>query len=100
MLQRNSIKKIILFILYSRNNRDRYSFENLMKDCFKAFPRVFSLKGYPQFPDTRKLSRPLRSLRRKKLVKGNPQTFFSLTVAGRKLAKEIADIFRQERLKL
>ncbi|MBZ9572956.1 hypothetical protein KJA17_02130 [Patescibacteria group bacterium] len=93
----NSINDLILFVLYSFGE-GKSSFEKLVKECFNQFPQVFSLKGHPQWPDTRKLDRPLRDLRKKKLIKGNPQTFFTLTTLGKRRAKEIAETFKQRKL--
>ena len=93
----NSINDLILLVLYSFSKRG-VSFEKLVKECFNQFPKVFVLKGYPQWPDTRKLDRPLRDLRKKKLIKGSPQTFFTLTPLGKKEVKEIAETFKQRKL--
>ena len=93
----NSINDLILFVLYSFADRGS-SFEKLVKECFDQFPQVFSLKGNPQWPDTRKLDRPLRDLRKKKFIKGNPQTFFALTTLGKRRAKEIAETLKQRKL--
>jgi len=93
----NSINDLILFILYSFAD-GKCSFEELVKECFNQFPQVFSLKDYPQWPDTRKLDRPLRDLRKKKLIKGNPKTFFTLSPSGKKEAKEIAETLKQRKL--
>ena len=93
----NSINDLILFVLYSLPNKGS-SFEKLTKECFNQFPQVFSLRNYPQLPDTRKLDRPLRTLRKRKLIKGDPQTFFSLTPRGKEEAQEIAKILRQKKL--
>jgi len=93
----NSINDLILFILYSFGAKG-CSFERLMKECFNQFPQIFSLKGSSQWPDTRKLDRPLRDLRKRKLIKGDPQTFFTLAPLGKKRAKEIVETFKQGKL--
>jgi len=93
----NSIQDLIIFVLYSFGNKG-CSFEKLVKECFNQFPQVFALKNYPQWPDTRKLDRPLRGLRKKKLIRGEPQTFFTLTSSGKKEAKEVAETLKQRKL--
>lgn len=93
----NSINDLILFVLYSFAD-GKSSFERLVKECFSQFPQVFSLKDYPQLPDSRKLDRPLRDLRKKKLIKGDPQTLFSLTTSGKRKAEEITLTFKQRKL--
>jgi len=99
MLEHNSIKQIILFTLYSlQKEHKNCSFSRLVRECFNNFPQVFALEEYRQWPDTRKLDRPLRDLRKRKLIKGNPQTYFSLTVSGKKLAQTISKSFCQQKL--
>jgi len=44
-----SIEYLIIFGIYSLNNRDgECSFEQLVKECFALFPRVFGFSRYPQ----------------------------------------------------
>ena len=92
-----STNDLIIFSLYSAKSS---SFEDLIKECFTLFPAVFSFSSISKWPDARKLDRPLRTLRSKKLISGDPGTSFSLTKAGKKRAEEIAGYFRQKRLKL
>ncbi len=96
-----SINDLILFSIYSIiENREKCTFEKLAKECFTLFPRSFSFSQFPNWPDSRKLDRPLRSLRKRKLITGNPKTLFSLTKIGKKIAGETAKIFRQRKLKI
>jgi hypothetical protein len=74
------------------------TFEELVKTCFSLFPKTFALSKYPKWPDARKLDRPLRTLREKDLISGSPQNTFSLTKKGKKIALELAKIFRQKKL--
>jgi len=90
---------IILFSIYSVNSDSKKcDFEKLIKECFNLSPKDFSFLKYPQWPDARKLDRPLRTLRQRKLIKGDPKTFFSLTKSGKIAAEEIARTFRQRKL--
>lgn len=75
------------------------SFERLFKQCFDTFPGKFSLKIYPDLPDSRKLDRTLRSLRAMKMIKGSPRETFSLTATGRKRASQTMSLFRQKKLR-
>ena len=94
-----SINDLILFsILSVSESNKKCSFEKLVHKCFTLFPKVFVLKKFSKWPDTRKLDRPLRSLRNKKMITGNPKTSFNLTAKGKKRALEIANIFRQKKL--
>jgi len=94
--------KITDLILFSINsvieNKEKCTFERLIKECFTLFPRAFGFSQYPQWPDSRKLDRPLRGLRKRKLIKGDPKTFFVLTKAGQQIAEEVAKTFRQRKL--
>lgn len=94
-----SINDLILFGIFSvMESNKKCSFETLAHKCFNLFPAVFSLKKHPQWPDTRKLDRPLRSLRNKKMIAGSPKIFFSLTKRGKKRALDVANVFRQVKL--
>ena len=96
-----SVNDLIIFSLFSlKEEKEKRNFEELVKKCFTLFPAAFSFSNFSKWPDARKLDRPLRSLRKKKLIAGSPQTSFSLTPSGRKKAEEIAKDFRQGRLKL
>ena len=89
----------ILFTIYSvTSNREKCDFERLIKECFTLFPETFSFSKYPQWPDSLKLDRQLRTLRKRKLITGNPQTSFSLTKLGKKIAIETSKTFRQRKL--
>ncbi len=96
LYKRVSINDLILFSIYSLG--DKCFFEELMKECFASFPKVFSFSRNTKWPDARKLDRPLRSLRDKRLITGDPQTYFSLTKFGKKLAEDISKTFRQRKL--
>jgi len=93
------ISDLILFSIYSVIfSREKCDFERLIKECFTLFPGTFSFSKHSQWPDSRKLDRPLRTLRQRKLIKGDPKTFFSLTKTGQKIAIETAKTFRQRKL--
>lgn len=73
---------------------EKCTFEKLVAECFNLFPKVFSLVRYPQWPDSLKFDRPLRTLREKGLIVGNPKGLFFLTKFGEKIAKDTAKILR------
>ena len=101
LYKNKSITDLILYSIYSiSEKKEKCTFEKLVKECFTLFPRAFGLSQYPKWPDSRKLDRPLRTLRKRKLITGNPKTIFSLTKKGLKLAEEITKSFKQKRLKL
>ncbi|MCP6719361.1 MAG: hypothetical protein KJI71_03965 [Patescibacteria group bacterium] len=99
LYRRISINDLIIFAMNSTiDSKKGYKFETLVNKCFTLFPKVFSLSGYPKLPDSRKLDRPLRTLRKKGIIKGNPKTLFALTKAGKKRALEVTKAFRQGKL--
>lgn len=86
---------LITFAIYSiLKNKETCTFERLVAECFTKFPKVFSFKRYPQWPDSLKFDRPLRTLRAKGiLVGGAGGTYspgeFQLTEFGIEKAKSI-----------
>ena len=95
---KRALNDLIVFSIYSAG--DKCTFEELVKECFSRFPEYFSFPKIKKWPDARKLDRPLRTLRERKLIKGGPKTYFSLTKLGKDKAKEIAKFFSQGRLKI
>ncbi|MBU2540065.1 hypothetical protein KJ786_02805 [Patescibacteria group bacterium] len=94
-----SIGDLILFSIYSiLSNKQDCKFEKLVNQSFILFPDVFGFKSYPQWPDARKLDRPLRALRNQKLIKGDPKTEFTITKEGKEKAETITKKLRQGKL--
>lgn len=94
-----SVNDLILFCIHSVVlGNEQCSFERLVKECFTLFPDTLKFERYPIWPDSRKLDRPLRTLRDEKLVVGDPKSYFLLTKAGEKKAEEISKILKQGKL--
>lgn len=92
-----SINNLILFsINYIESSKKSCTFEDLIEVCFRYFPGTFSFENLSRWPDSRKLDRPLRTLRNRKLIKGGPA--FSLTETGRKIAKDTTKFLTQKKL--
>ncbi len=97
--KRFPISDLILYSMHSVIlNNEQCSFDRLVKECFLLFPDAVKFSRYPIWPDSRKLDRPLRILRKEKLVLGNPKSFFKLTEAGLKRAVLIDKTLRQGKL--
>lgn len=90
------IKDLILVALFEC--KEEVSFEDLLMKCFSLFPGKFSLDGYDENPDSRRLGRPLRLLREDGFVEGNPEDGFYLTGTGEKRASRSSEVLRQSRL--
>jgi hypothetical protein len=89
------INYLIVFGIYSvLAKREKCTFEKLVAECFNLFPKTFSFARYPQWPDSIKFDRPLRTLREKGLIIGNPRGLFSLTKFGEKMAKDTAKVLK------
>jgi len=94
-----SINDLIIFCIHSVVlNNEKCSFERLVKECFALFPDTLKFERYPIWPDSRKLDRPIRTLRKEKLVIGDPKTYFILTKTGEGRASEIEKALRQGKL--
>lgn len=82
-------ENLIVFGIYSvTRNGEGCSFERLVKECFTLFPRAFGFSRYPEWPDSLKFDRPLRTLRERGWIIGGTKTLFSLTSFGEKVAVE------------
>lgn len=97
--KKRTIHDLILFCLFNIEEvKETPTVERLVAECFTLFPKSFAIKGYPKWPDSRKLDRTLRSLRRQKLIKGDPKASFTLTEYGKKEVGEMLKEFRQKKL--
>jgi len=98
-LRERSINDLIVFAVFQIEERgEAATFERLVKECFDSFPKVFSFAKYAKWPDARKIDRPLRDLRSRGVVSGDPSTSFSLTSEGKKQAEAIVKGLRQKKL--
>ena len=94
-----SANDLILFSIHSVIlNNEQCSFDRLVKECFVLFPDAVKFLRYPIWPDSRKLDRPLRALRKEKLIIGDPKSYFKLTDGGIKRAVQIDKVLRQGKL--
>ena len=88
---------ILLGIYLLEKEGKKCDFESLIEKCFKLSPALISFKNH-KWPDSRKIDRPLRSLRKNSLIKTNPELLFSLTKKGAKKSLEIIKILYQGKL--
>ena len=99
--ENESVNDLIIYGIYriSQGSED-CTFERLVKECFTLFSNVFSFVSYSNWPDSRKLDRPLRQLRKEKIITGDPKTSFILTKLGKDTAMVIEKRLRQAKLNL
>lgn len=94
---KTSIRGLALVAFYNLD-KEKADFEVLLEQCFALFPAKFCFSGLSQWPDARKLDRPLRSLRQKGFLRGDPENGFLLTDKGKKRGREIIRTLRQKKL--
>jgi len=88
---------ILLGIYLLEKEGKQCDFESLIERCFKLSPESVSFKRN-NWPDSRKIDRPLRSLRKEDLIKINSDFIFSLTKKGAKKSLEITKVLYQGKL--
>lgn len=82
-------ENLIVFSVRSVNGSgEPCSFERLVKECFRLFPKAFGFSRYPQWPDSLKLDRQLRTLRGRGWLVGSARNSFALTEFGEAVAEE------------
>jgi len=98
-LKKIGMHNLILFALSSlEEKKKKADFEAILKECFSLFPKIFCFSSISKWPDARKIDRPLRSLRSKKLIQSNDKGIFSLTKKGRNAVEIIVKKFSQKEL--
>jgi len=66
------------------------TFEDMVVTCFKLFPAVFSLHGYPQYPDSLRVNKAWWRCRTDRgWLSGNVKSGFVLTPLGEKIASQV-----------
>ena len=63
--------------------------EDIVSACFVLFPKRFSLKKYPHWPDSGIVSRRWSDCKRKGYLRGNASRGFQITAKGIKRAQKI-----------
>lgn len=93
------INKLIIIGLHLVLERKKEcSFQDLVEKCFGLFPKTFQFENHSEWPDTKKLDRPIRTLRNQGLLMGDSKTGLLLTSKGKKLAINLSSIFTQKKL--
>lgn len=77
---------IILGPFFISEKKETCTFERLVAECYQHFPKAFSFKKYPQWPDALKFDRALRALRERGLILVTTKDIISLTEFGREKA--------------
>ena len=94
-----AINDLIVFAVFKIKEKGQdCDFSALTKECFGLSPKGLRLANCQNWPDTRKLDRPLRILKSRKMLKYSSSDFFTLTEQGEKRAKEISNVLLQKKL--
>jgi len=89
-----SIDELLTYCVWKiLKRKEQCTFERLVVECFVTFPKHFSLKGYPQYPDSARINKSwLRCRTDRGWITGSVKLSFSLSPAGESVAKRIASI--------
>lgn len=63
-------------------------YEDIVVSAFKQYPEDFQLRGYPQYPDSSDIHKPLYDMKRQGLVRSANKRF-ELTERGLEVAKQM-----------
>jgi len=91
----NIYTKIILndLVLYSvyylHKQGSEITSEDIISACFVLFPKRFSMRKYPQYPDSGIVSRRWSDCKSKGYLKGNATKGFQITARGIKRAEKV-----------
>ena len=65
------------------------SYEDIVVKAFQRYPEDFQLRGYPQYPDSSDVHKPLYEMKRQGLVRAANKTF-ELTAQGVETARRLS----------
>ena len=83
--------QLVVYSIHSLyNDGDEISSEDIISACFILFPQKFSLKKYPQWPDSALIGRRLNDCRGNGLIAAKIDTGYKLTAKGSRLAEKAA----------
>lgn len=72
------------------DNGEECTFERLVFECFKLFPKKFGLERYPNWPDSARINKSwLRCRTDKKWIIGSVKSGFALTPVGKRIAETV-----------
>jgi len=80
---------VVYSIYYLHKQRSEIASEDIISACFVLFPKRFSLRKYPQWPDAGIVSRRWSDCKNKGYLRGNAVEGFQLTARGAKRAEKV-----------
>jgi len=80
---------VIYAIYYLHKQGSEITSEDIVSACFVLFPKRFSMRKYPQYPDSSVVSRRWSDCKSKGYLKGNTTKGFQITARGVKRAEKV-----------
>jgi hypothetical protein len=87
-----SSQLVVYSVYYLQEHDVEITSEDIISACFTLFPKKFSLKKYPQWPDSAMVSRRWSDCRNKGYLAAKTDSGFKLTAKGFRLAGKVAKI--------
>ncbi len=87
-----SYDDLVTYVVYrlTAGNGSQTTFEDIVAEAYRLFPRRFSLRGYPEWPDSAVVNKSwLRSRTDKKYIVGSVKDGFRLTQRGLGVAERV-----------
>jgi len=82
----------ILFVMYqlSDHTSKPLLYEDIVVRAFHTFPKDFQLRGYPEYPDSSDIHKPLYAMKKRGLVRSANKSF-ELTQSGLEAASQLVE---------
>ncbi|MDX1378528.1 MAG: hypothetical protein R3307_06750 [Anaerolineales bacterium] len=80
---------VVYSVHYLHNQGSEITSEDIISACFVLFPNRFSLRKYPQWPDSGMVSRRWSDCKSKGYLRGSATKGFKLTAKGKRRAKKV-----------
>ena len=80
---------VVYSVYYLHNQGSGITSEDIISACFVLFPKRFSLRKYPQWPDSGIVSRRWSDCKSKGYLRGNATSGFQITARGIKRAQKV-----------
>lgn len=101
MYENINLERLVLYSIYTLKERNEPSgLDEITIRAFQLFPNKFSMKNYPQYPDTMRVGREIRRLHAKHQIEGSEnQKHYLLTEDGYNVALGVLNIFEKNTTK-
>jgi hypothetical protein len=80
---------VVYSVYYLHKQGHEVTSEDIISACFILFPKRFSMRKYPQYPDSGIVSRRWSDCKSKGYLKGNATKGFQITARGIKRAEKV-----------